>query len=697
MSKGACDVRSSLNEECCRVGGRARPGASDVRAGSRRTACVVAALACLLALAASAGSAAAETATYSAIETIPVPPASHFAGSGGGDGWAVALSSEAVYNVFHHDPSELMVACHLQSNAEACTGWPKTIAEPGGGSGFTSQPQPGMYLDQRTGKLYVYTTRLSDKTGGVLCVDTTSSEADPFCGFTELTGKGEAPLTTNRGISGMSNPMLIGTRWYSFNFATGTQSGSENELTCFDVSAGAACAGQPYAVTIGAGTVTTLGNEPIGETAAIAGKAIIPLEIEGASWIACFDDATQKSCEGKWPVKLSFAYTSAHGAPFPMLDATGKTIGLCLPTGTDQCFNLEGESVSTPEKMPEAIPATDEWNGPALALGPRVYVPNGETDQVDCFDYSTGKGCSNFPKSFENLGLLYTVNPDPQRPTCIWVNSDDGTAQIQNFDAYTGKECGEGTIRALASQFVAPQPQCTPASYISLQVLKPARETYTSGSVAFDNGDGEPIPGLEERALDSTGTVSLAGLELNTPTGLPQFLFTLGGVVGKLGVVEVELTWTANYDASCIGEHTQVTAPAPPAKPTPAPTPAPAPKPTTPAPTPVAKAGVLAFGTAHLASSSKACVASGAYLASVSGKNVASVTFTLDGHKLGTLSKANSHGKFALRVPVRAGRREHLSIHVAFTSATSNRSLTINRTLARCAAVHHVTVPRFTG
>ncbi len=46
--------------------------------------------------------AAAATTTYSATETIPVPPASNYAGSGGGDGWAVALSTGDVYNVFHH-------------------------------------------------------------------------------------------------------------------------------------------------------------------------------------------------------------------------------------------------------------------------------------------------------------------------------------------------------------------------------------------------------------------------------------------------------------------------------------------------------------------------------------------------------------------------------------------------------------------
>jgi hypothetical protein len=78
---------------------------STVQVDRRRRGAIAtaAALFCLLALAATAASAMAETATYSAVEKIPVPPASNFAGSGGGDGWAVALSETAVYNVFHHE------------------------------------------------------------------------------------------------------------------------------------------------------------------------------------------------------------------------------------------------------------------------------------------------------------------------------------------------------------------------------------------------------------------------------------------------------------------------------------------------------------------------------------------------------------------------------------------------------------------
>ncbi|MCW3018479.1 MAG: Branched-chain amino acid transporter, amino acid-binding protein [Solirubrobacterales bacterium] len=123
----------------------------------------------------------------------------------------------------------------------------------------------------------------------------------------------------------------------------------------------------------------------------------------------------------------------------------------------------------------------------------------------------------------------------------------------------------------------------------------------------------------------------------------------------------------------------------------------PAPATVAPVTTPTAKSAVLAFGAARLASNTHACVASSGYLASVSGKLIGSVTFTLDGHKIRTLRKANLHGSYVLRIAVKAGHVHHLTIHVVFTSVSSTKALTIHRTLARCAVRHHVATPRFTG
>lgn len=529
----------------------------------------------LLLCAGFAGSALAETATYSATETIPVPPASNYAGSGGGDGWAVALSPTQVFNVFHHNGS-LTVACHLQSDASPC--WsPETIKD-ADGNGFSTSGHPGLYLDQNTGKLYVYATRTSDSTGGVVCIDTTAggSTSDPFCGFTALTPVGDAPLN---GYSGLTAPMLVGSHWYSFNYVGGiavnvagaSATGAKDQLLCFDVGTDAACSGQPFSINIGAGNVGS--HSPSPADAAIGNQVIVPVTINGGDELACFDDSSQGNCSGSWPVAVGSGYVGSNGSPFPLLDAAGNITGLCLPTTDDPCFTTSGASTATPSGMALAVQPTQPWNGPAFVLGPRVYVPHGygygPGDEVECYDYSTSSGCANFPKTFSNgdsntLNYLYTVNADPQRPTCIWVNSDGGASQIQNFDAYTGGACGQGAIRVLASRFIVPRQACFPDSYQSLQVVSPGRSSYSDGSVKFDDNDGNQVSGIPDQSLDGTGSVNLKGLNLNSATGLPQFLITLNGTTGSPGQVVVKLTWTAAYDPSCVAptaENVQISTP----------------------------------------------------------------------------------------------------------------------------------------
>ncbi len=502
-----------------------------------------------------AWAAGAPQATYTATVTIPVPPASTFAGSGGGDGWAVAMTPTAVYNVFHH-AGTLQVACHLQTDASPC--WaPETVTD-ANGNDFATSSQPGLWLDQASGHLYVFATRTNDQTAGVVCIDTAQAAATPpkpFCGFTALTGAGEA----SPGTSGISDPVVVGTRWYAFNYVDGAPvTGAENKLLCFDLTTFAACAGQPYAVSVGSGTLTNQ-TFPAPATAAIAGQVIVPVTVGGTEELACYDATAGGNCSGSWPVKLDFSYASNYGAPFPLLSASGTVTGLCLPSPNTPCFSLAGAPVAAPAGLATVITPTDGWNGPAFVLGPRVYVPDGNTDHVLCYDYSTSAACANFPKSLSNLSFLYTVNPDPQRPTCIWVNADGGSGQIQNFDAFTGSGCGQGPIRVLASGVVVPSSLCMPSQFTSLKVLSPAPGTYTSGSVAFEDGDGNPIPNAPSRPLDSTGAVDLTGLNLATANGLPQFLITLVGETGAPGSVQVELTWTGADDPSCVAPGTTVT------------------------------------------------------------------------------------------------------------------------------------------
>lgn len=498
--------------------------------------------------------AAAEVTSYSATETIPVPPESTYRGAGGGDGWAIALTDDSVYNVFHH-ASTLRVACHRQLDASACYS-PKTIMD-ATGSNFTTGNHPGLWLDPDSEKLYVFATRNSSATAGVVCIDTTLEDAaNPFCGFEELSADSEA---VGRHLSA---PVLTGARWYAFNYVGGSAAdGTKNKLLCFDTTTLAACESQPYAMDLGApgALVTQSSRSPI--PAAAGGQIFVPVNYGGTSVLACYSPTAGGNCRGSWPSAIPASYLGNDGAPFPLLNDTGIAEGVCLPTSGAPCLGLDGIPVAAPSGLAAIVPPSSPYSGQAVALGARVYVPNGDTNRVHCYNFRTQSACTNFPKAFANLGYLYTVNPDPARPTCLWVNADNGSGQIQNFDAYSGGSCGDGPIRVLASSIVVNSPQCVPTTYESLAVLDPDPSRYGSGTVAFADGDASPIPGIDDIPLDSSGTVDLSGLELNTAAGLPQFLITLNDPVGEPGSVTVELTWTGEDDAACIPGGTPVEPP----------------------------------------------------------------------------------------------------------------------------------------
>lgn len=501
---------------------------------------------------------AATPVTYAATQTIPVPPASAYQGSGGGDGWNIALSDRAVYNVFHHAPS-LTVACHLQADASEC--WsPKTLTGPNGES-FAVSSHSTVSLNGN--KLYVFATRSSDSSVGVACFDTTKADAstDPFCGFTALTAASAG--TQEQSMSQVSMAASVGTKRYAFNYVNGQSApgpGGVNQLLCFDLATNAGCPGQPYSPAQTGNAQVSVTTYPTPSVVAAAGRILIGLNSDNLSPVlACFDTATNASCVGNWPAAVPQDYLGGAGAPFPMLDSTGKTTGFCLPTTGDPCYTLTGASAPTPAGLVQAVPPTSGWNGPAAIIGTRVYIPDGNRNQVSCYDYSAGASCANFPHLTANSSLTYTVNPDPQRPACLWTNADNGSAQLQNFDVYSGNACGEGPVRVLASSFVVDTNVCQPATYTSLQVTDPTRSAYSDGYVQFRDGNGSTINGVGDRTIDAAGEVDLSGLSLSTASGLPQFLITLNTTNGRPGAVGVKLTWTGVDDPSCVKPGTVVT------------------------------------------------------------------------------------------------------------------------------------------
>jgi hypothetical protein len=495
--------------------------------------------------------AAATPVTYQATGTQNFHLTQAYSLDEGGDGWAAAVGTNAVFNVTHHQP-KLEVDCHYLSNGSSCWGGQKTVSA--GPHQFATPVGAGIHLDTADGLLYVYAVETPQDTAGVECVNTTLPASTPgsqmSCGFTPLSAAGDAPLVPAGPVypihAGLSAPVQVGSNWYSFNEVAGAQTGTRNKLLCFSLATFSPCASQPFALSYGGEALNAF---QVATPAGYAGSNVF-VQVAGAQNIlACFDTATNSACAGSWPKSVVVA--GFGGGPYPLNNTAGTTTGVCLPVAGDPCWALNGTAVATPPGMAAAIQPNDLTNGPALVYDNRVYLPNLIHIQVDCYNYASQSGCANFPVRPAGLGLLYTVNPDPQLPNCIWVNSGSGPPQIQNLDAISGGVCQHGPIVIPSSTLINSSPVCEATTFLSLQLTNPSRSSYASAQVQFENSSGGSL-GIPPRTLNASGYVSLAGLNLTAVTHYPQFVIVLTGQVGQVATMTYRLNWQAAYNPVCV-------------------------------------------------------------------------------------------------------------------------------------------------
>ena len=306
---------------------------------------VAASLAVVGAITVATPAGADDTVVYERDVTIPVPPASTYSGSAGGDGWNVAFSDTEVFNVFHHS-SNVTVACHKQSDASEC--YPARTLVDASNRTFGASGHSSAHYDAATKHVYLFTIR-SDNTGGVVCFDTTTaaSTPNPFCGFTALTAVGNA---VGGGTPFISQGAKVGDRWFAYSWVNGMGAvGDQNALLCFDFSTHAACAGQPFSPSLGGATVS-VGNFPPPPATAIAGRVIVGFDGSTGDRLTCLDTTTGTTCAGSWPISAPVGYISGNGTPFPLLNASGSPVGFCLPTGIDPCFGFSGSVDGDPRR-----------------------------------------------------------------------------------------------------------------------------------------------------------------------------------------------------------------------------------------------------------------------------------------------------------------------------------------------------------
>ena len=482
--------------------------------------------------------------------TTGQPPAALFRGNTKGDGWGLAVTSDYVYNVFHHQ-THFTVDGHLTATAAECPNYPSLVTD--GVGGFSTPMDATLWTLPAEHRLYSYAYQFSTKSAGVVCMKT-DEPLTPYCGFTKLSADNQAGYAT--GYSLISNSVTIGKRHYAINGVPGANTGTRNALMCFDDVTKAACADQPYRVDLGS-TSLVRPHRAVSQLTGVAGRVIIlSTGLDRIEKAGCFDSATLTDCTGQWPIHLPAGSLINASPALPKLDAQGFGIGVCFEGMTMPCVDLNGEHVTTPPGLATAInPRTlEDFNGEPSVVGPRVYVAIANysrlTDnKVACYDYATENICPHFPFRPANLSLIYTTNQDPQVPSCIWLNADGGASQIQNFDAYTTQNCGKHAQRILVSGYVEPEAECEATSYQSLTISSPVPGAYSNGVVTFENGSGNPIVGVAPQVIDGNGQVDLSGLGLENHPRFVQFSVSLPGAQHL--PITMSLEWSANYHPEC--------------------------------------------------------------------------------------------------------------------------------------------------
>ena len=479
------------------------------------------------------------------------PPASLFRGSTQGDGWGLAVTSDRVYNVFHHQ-THFTVDCHWTATAAECADYPSRVSD--GRQGFSTPMDASLWTIPSEHRLYAFAYQYATRSAGVVCMKTDEPKT-PFCGFTKLSEDNQGGYDT--GYSLISNTVTVGKRHYAWNGLASANTDSRNTLMCFDDVTRAACDAQPYRIPTGS-TSTVRPYRAVAQVLSVGGRVIVTTTgLDRIEKVACFDPATQLECSGIWPIHLPVGAKPVSSVPLPLLDSQGFGIGVCFQGPTMPCVDLEGSPVATPPGLAQSIDPrlVEDFNGEPSVVGSRVYVAianfrNYGDNKVVCYDFATEANCPRFPYRPANLRLIYTTNQDPQVPSCIWLNADGGTSQIQNFDAYSTERCGLHAQRILVSGYVEPETACEALSYQRLAVTSPSPSEYSNGTVTFENGSGRPIADIAPQPLDDNGEIDLSGLGLQNHPRFVQFSISLPGA--QHHPITMRLDWTANYHPECL-------------------------------------------------------------------------------------------------------------------------------------------------
>ena len=482
-------------------------------------------------------------------QTISSIPSGTVSASSGGDGWGVTIYDNYLFNIYHHTNSAINLACRVKSTGSACSGFSSNATF----DNYRASMRSDAWVNPVTGKLYAFTASSDLANGslnkaGFLCVNVAAgilaNSTPTSCGF--FSGTDSATATSYQYLSEVAN---IGTRVF------GLETGADGpRLVCIDTSDDSRCSGSGM-ILVGAAN----GGDSSDRRLQAIGTRLF---IKTSSKVYCFVGATLAACSGSWPQNSA---DTAGGEVAVHTDASGIENGFCT---WNECFDFAGNlKTGTGWTNPFSISGGKTGAQYAMrgvtTLG-RFYwstINPGETSKsLSCFDFSAGDtatACSGFSAKHWNT-YLYDVRVDPQNPSCLWTNADNGI--IRNLDAITGTlGCSQNAVITLQASQFAPRYSCSSdvgiSTWTNIKItdLVGAADINSTGQIKLTvrNALGEIVTDWKDKPITLGSELSMSALSVAMSGSRPTFSFSFSGFSTQPSSATISLNYLGKGPELC--------------------------------------------------------------------------------------------------------------------------------------------------
>lgn len=440
---------------------------------------------------------------------------SNFQGSSGGDGYDLTFAGDRVFNVFHHNGSQIQLDCHIKSTGASCFGAVKNFP------GYATSNTSSSYWDATSSKLYVMSKKIATNEFGVACIDFANSMNPVICS-TPFYVLDDGVATTNAFEAGARSGDVV---WFIDS--------SDYNLLCFNVATASTCADNQTQLP---GTIT----ESTYARVSVSGTKIWYNTYDR---FGCYDTVTNDDCGGNSPVVIA---ANRQYPPFPIRDSAGVLQGYCTYL-TRSCLDDTNTPFTMPAGLSSFVSTTTlpVWNydgaGQWAENDNRLYLNKGPSGtasaDVYCHDFDTDAACSGF--SGAGVGTrIYSIHKDPAIPNCMWTNGDAG--QITTFNATTGVPgCSLAyPMVEMPYSAVVPRMACNEDGRViqwdRIIFTVPSALSYSDLRVTVLDTAGSPIAGWVDKTITSAGVLDMSGLSVTDTGTRPTIQVSAGAVEGNL-------------------------------------------------------------------------------------------------------------------------------------------------------------------